>query len=109
MTPHPATTRPAEAQPASFQFGAVGVGSPVMVVNNEPVTISEVLEPMIDDLARRAKSLSENAYRDYLTRRIVEQVGLEISRIIIYQEAKKTFPDKAEEAFAKEADSVLQR
>ncbi|MEP0843246.1 MAG: peptidyl-prolyl cis-trans isomerase [Phycisphaerae bacterium] len=104
----PPETQPAESRPADFQFGARGAGSPVMVVNGEPVSVADVLEPMIEDLAAKAKGLSEAAYRDYLTQRIIEQTGLEISRVLIYQEARKTFPDKAGEVFAKEADKFVQ-
>lgn len=103
-----ATTRPAATRPADFQFGMSGVGSPVMMVNGEPVTVPEILEPMIEDLTAKAKGLSEISYREYLTRRIVEQTSLEISRVLIYQEARKTFPEKADEIFTKEADRLIQ-
>jgi hypothetical protein len=98
-----ATTRPAD-----FRFGGKGpAGTPILFVNTEAITIPEVLEPLYDDLVERSKSLSEASYRDYLIRRVVDQVNLDISRVIIFQEAKTTFPDKADEAFAKETDKII--
>lgn len=107
--PETAASRPeAATQPVDFRFGRDPAGSPVMFVNGENLTVADVLEPIIDDLAPRSRSLSENAYRDFLVRRVVEQISMEISRIMIYQEARKTFPDKLDEAFAKEADKIIQ-
>jgi len=106
--PETAATQPeAATQPADFRFGHGPVGSPILFVNSEAITVPEVLESIYEDLATRARSLSETSYRDYLIRRVAEQIGTEISRVIVYQEAKKTFPDKADEAFTKEADKIV--
>lgn len=103
-----AATRPeTTTQPADFRFGAAPAGTPILFVNGEAITVPEVLEPLYDDLAQRAKSLTEEAYRDYLVRRVSEQVAIEISRVMIYQEAVKSLPDKADEAFAKETDKII--
>ena len=103
-----ATTRPeAGTAAADFRFGGGPAGLPILFVNGESITIPEVLEPLYDDLAIRAKSLSEASYRDYLLHHVADQINTEISRVIIFQEAKRTFPDKADEAFAKEADNIV--
>lgn len=104
----PAATQPeSTTQPADFQFGQGPAGIPILFVNGEAVTVPEILEPIYDDLARRAQSLTPEAYRDYLVRRVAEQIGIEISRVMIYQEARQNLPDKADEVFSREADKLI--
>lgn len=98
---------PAATQPVDFHFGGGRTGSPILFVNSEAITVPQVLEPLYDDLSKNARSLSEIAYRDYLIRQVARQISDEISAVIIFQEAKQTFPEKADEAFAKEADNII--
>ncbi|GMU23616.1 MAG: hypothetical protein AMXMBFR13_36940 [Phycisphaerae bacterium] len=107
-----AATRPADegestTKPADFQFGANPVGSPIMFVNGEAVAVQDILEPLIEDLSEKARTLSEEGYRNYLISKVVEQISIEISRILVAQQAKEDFPDKLNELLEKEADRMI--
>lgn len=103
-----ATSQPASTtQPTDFRFGGGPLGSPILFVNAQAITVPQVLEPLYDDLCKNACTLSEGSYRNYLIQEVARQINDEISAVIIFQEAKKTFPDKADEAFGKEADKWI--
>jgi parvulin-like peptidyl-prolyl isomerase len=98
------STQPTE----NFSFSNGPAGSPVMFVNGEPLTVMEVLEPIIDDLARQSKALTENDYRDSVMRLVRDRMDYLISTLVVYQDAKKTFGgEKIQEAFDKRADELV--
>jgi len=99
---------PTATQPTGNFFAGGPAGSPVMFVNGESVTVPQILEPIIDELARQSRALSEKDYRDSALRLVRNQIDFQISTLVVYREAKKTYgSDKAQEAFAKRADELI--
>jgi hypothetical protein len=78
-----------------------------MFVNGETVTVPEILEPIYEELKHDARTLSPQAYMSSMQRAIRRQIDMHVSTVLIYQEAKKTYPDKAIEAFDKEVENQL--
>jgi len=86
------------------------VGSPVLFVNGEPITVMEIIEPIIDDLERDARILSPQEYVNSATRLVRNQVDYQVSTLCVYQEARKTFSNKRfQEALDKQADDLLKQ
>jgi hypothetical protein len=97
-----AASAPAAAPPVSSRPGPVG--SPVLFVNGETVSVPEILEPLLEELKADARNMSPQAYASALYRAVRRQIDLHVSTILIYQEAKTSYPDKAMEVFDKEVD-----
>ena len=91
QTTHPSDEATA-SRPAATRFADLietgVIGSPVLFVNNQPVTVAEILEPLIESFRRQSKVLSENDYADTVLREIRNQVDYQISTLLVYDEAK---------------------
>jgi hypothetical protein len=99
--------RSTESQPATQPVAASGpgpVGTPVLFVNNEPVTVPEILEPILQNLKNDSTKLPPQAYYMAVRRNVREQIDLHVSTLLIHQEAKNNYPEKAMEEFDKEVD-----
>jgi hypothetical protein len=106
-----ATSEPA-SRPTATRFAdlieAGVIGSPVLFVNNQTITIPEVLEPIIDELQRQSRVLSERDYTDSVLRSTRDQIDYQISTLLVYQEAQPKYNDKKiQEAFDKRADELV--
>ena len=103
-----AGTSDAASQPSEtldqFQWSVGPVGSPVMFANGEAVSVEEILEPLYEYLTRQSEALGEVEYRDLLLRTTRRQIDLEISNILIYQEAQREYSEQMLEQFDKIAD-----
>lgn len=99
----------AVTQPSDITFTETGaVGCPVLFVNGESLTVQEILEPILPDLAEKSRSLPLAAYRSYVFRTVGNQIDYAISMVVVYQEAKEQFKDdKIQQAFDKEADRLV--
>lgn len=109
-----AASRPAAAQPFELTLPSdipEGVtGSPVMFVIGKPLTVQEVLEPLLPELQQMAASAaSEREYYRNIARIVAEQIRHQASTIILYEQARKKLPESAEETLNKEADKAIQR
>ncbi|MBP7934025.1 MAG: peptidyl-prolyl cis-trans isomerase [Phycisphaerae bacterium] len=101
-------TAGAVTQPADIDFEHGPVGCPVLFVNGDTISVPEVLEPIYDDLRAKADTLSLVAYRNHLFRAVGTQVDYQVSMLLVYQEAKKTFSDdKFKDALDKEVDRMV--
>lgn len=108
---HLATSQPA-TRPTATRFSDIleagVIGSPVLFVNNQTITIPEVLEPIIDELQRQSRVLSERDYTDSVIRSTRDQIDYQISTLLVYQEAQPKYSDKKiQEAFDKRADDMV--
>lgn len=97
------TTQPAESLASTNAFGGP-VGCPVLFVNGDSLTVQEILEPVLDELTEKARTLDPILYANLVRRLTRQQIDLQVSTLVLYQEAKNTYPEKAIEAFDKEAD-----
>lgn len=106
--PSEGPTLGAVTQPSDIDFEHGPVGCPVLFVNGETISVPEVLEPILDDLRVKADTLSLVSYRNHLFRAVGAQVDYQVSMLLVYQEAKKTFSDdKFKEALDKEVDRMV--
>ncbi len=94
-------------RPAGFAPGPGPIGSPVLFVNGDAITVQEILEPIIDDLARQARLLPESAYNDYLARKVADEIRNQVSLLVVYQEAQTSYPDKVYEMLDEKADEAI--
>lgn len=102
-------TQPAEIDPEKDLNFSGPIGCPVLFVNGDNLTVQEVLEPILDDLKQQVKLMTPTQYRYYLVEEISKQVDAQTSRLVVYQEAMKEFPEKAQAAIEKEAERWMQR
>lgn len=105
-----AHTQPASSmtQPSDIEFDTGPIGSPVMFINGEPLTVSDVLEPIIGELRDKAENLSLSAYRNALFRTVNSQIEYQISTVVIYQEAEREYVDEQiQMAFDREAQRMI--
>jgi hypothetical protein len=107
--PAGATTRPfAMSVPAEIPSGPAG--SPVLFVNGKPITVQEVLEPILPDLIDEARAaISEQDYYRTVAKIVSEEVRRQATTIVVYEQAKKKLPDKADEVLEKDAERAVQR
>lgn len=93
----------AESQPAPAS-GPGPVGSPVLFVNDDAVSVPEILEPILGELEHDARTLSPQMYYNSMQRAVRRQIDLHVSTLLIYQESKDHYPEKAMEVIDKEVD-----
>jgi len=86
--------------------GGEGV-SPVMFVNGHVLSVQDILEPILGELIRASRSLGPQGYQRFLAERVTQQIQMQINTLLIYHEAKKSFPEKANEVLDKEVDKEL--
>lgn len=105
----PAASQPFDVNlPTRIPEGATG--NPVLFVNGKPLTVQEVLEPILPQLREMAGSApSEREYYRAIGRLIAEEIRHQASTILIYEEARKKLPDSIDETLDKEADKAIQR
>jgi len=98
----------AVTQPADIDFEAGPIGCPVLFVNDDTLTVQEILEPILEDLNQKAETLDLPAYRNYLFRAVGGQVDYQMTMLVLYQQAKEKFSEeRMQEAFDKEADRMV--
>lgn len=83
------------------------IGSPILFVNGDTISVQELLEPIIDQLRQQAAALSLGQYQSAFLRTVNRELDAQISRLLVYQEAKRDYRDKAKEAVDKETDRLL--
>lgn len=107
-TSRPATATQPDQTPASRPTPG-SVGPPVLFVNKEALTVTEVLRPIRSRLEKRAATMSPNEYYAELERAVRNEMQMQVGLILIYQEAKKTIEEKEEEFYKKQADDEIQQ
>lgn len=96
-------------RPADIDFDAGPIGSPVLFVNDDTITVQEILEPILEDLKQKAATLPLPAYRNHLFRAVGSQIEYQMTMLVIYQQAQKAFSEeRIQKAFDKEADRMVQ-
>lgn len=102
------TTAHAVTRPADIDFDGGPIGCPVLFVNDDTLTVQEVLEPILEDLKEKSDTLSLSAYRNHIFRAVGGQIEYQITILVLHQQAKQKFSDeKYQQAFDKEADRMV--
>lgn len=88
--------------------GPIGgsVETPILMVNGEPITIDEVLDPIRKDLEEAVKTSSIRQYRQMLMERSRRGTSLLIDEVLAYGEAKKEITDEMDGAIVKAIDDT---
>jgi len=98
----------AVTRPTDIDFDAGPVGCPVLFVNDDTLTVQEVLEPILEELKEKAETLSLTAYRNHIFRAIGGQIEYQISMLVLHQQAKQKFSEeRMQQAFDKEANRLV--
>jgi hypothetical protein len=82
------------------------VETPILVINDEVITIEEVLDPMRKELEELAQEVSLRQYRETINDRARRRVVLLIDEILVYGEATKEISDEMEPAIVKAIDDT---
>lgn len=89
-------------------FNAGVIGSPVMFVNTETISIPEILEPIYEDLQRKSRILSDADYTDVVLQQVRQQIDYQVSTLLIYEQAKNNYSNKnIQEALDKQMDVIV--
>ncbi|MHC4441908.1 MAG: peptidylprolyl isomerase [Planctomycetota bacterium] len=96
--------------PDNLTLGTGPVGCPVIMINGTPLSVQDILEPIIEDLREQAKIRSPSEYLNYLIQRIEPVMQHSIKTLLVYQEAKNFYnSESVKEAIDKEADRWIKR
>ncbi|HPD29288.1 MAG TPA: peptidyl-prolyl cis-trans isomerase [Phycisphaerae bacterium] len=117
---HPDITREAAATGTATQQAAEVIvpselptgytGTPVLFVNSQPITVSDVLEPLMPEILKMAgAATSEREYYRGISRLIADQIRYQSSTIVVYEQAKKKLNETVEQLLDKEAEKAIQR
>jgi hypothetical protein len=99
-----------EAELSGYVVSEAGpVGTPVLFVNGEPITVQEVLEPIYIELSEKARDLDVRQYQRELIRLIQRQLQYQISMQLIYQQAEPLFTEQMMNAIDRQVDRAIQR
>jgi parvulin-like peptidyl-prolyl isomerase len=80
-----------------------------LFVNRQAITVQDVLEPLWQDLQRKAESLPPASYHAYLRQQVSRQVEFQIGLAVVYEKAQAAYAeDRYQEAFDKQADRMVQ-
>jgi peptidyl-prolyl cis-trans isomerase SurA len=80
--------------------------SPVLMVNNEPITVQEVLDPIRSDLEKATKEMGPTEYGNYMKTRVMIQLVHLVDEMLAYDTAKKEITEEMETAIKKAVDQT---
>ncbi len=84
------------------------VENPVLFVNDDVISVQEVLDPLWTKLEKAAKEMSRGEYVNLRRTELQRRVVLLIDQVLAYGEAKKEIPDEMEPAITKAVDETEQ-
>ncbi len=96
------TAAPVGERPAN------SVGSGILFVNGETLTLEQVLEPILEDLKQRAVTMPAERYIEHVRDLVSSQIWQNVSEILVYQDARRALDERYNEALDREVDRVLQ-
>jgi hypothetical protein len=113
------TTRPvtrrdwAAARPASQpgkttsrRADGTSIETPILFVNDDVITVKEVLDPLREEMTAKTRELAPSEYRRYMGQRLMTQVVHLIDEILAYGEVKKEVTEDMENAIKKAVDQT---
>jgi len=84
------------------------IETPVLFVNDDLISVQEVLDPLWSKLEKAAQEMSRAEYNRFLGTELKRRVILLIDQVLAYGEAKKEIPDEMEPAIIKAVDETEQ-
>jgi len=100
------TTLP--TRPRARGAASQSIQSPILMVNNEPITVQEVLEPLRAELEKASKEMSPSEYRRFANHRLMVRLVRLVDELLAYDEAKKEITDEMETQIKKAVDQTEQ-
>jgi len=79
----------------------------VLQINEDTITVEDVLGPVRAELARKSAEMTPTAYREYLVERIQNQVRDKTREVLLYQEASRRLEDAENEMIDKFTDQRI--
>ena len=102
------TTRPAPE--TDNRDPRLRIGKQALFINNEAITVRDVLEPIIDELRDKARLLERDDYIQFLRKTVIGEINRRISFRVLYQDAKQAFTDeRLQKLIDKDADDLISR
>lgn len=101
-----ASTRPAASAPAASQRSgmvSVGAGRDVLQINDEIVTVEDILRPIRAKLEKAAASMSSNDYYAFVIRAVRDQLVADVSQRLVWKEASRSINEEMQ----KRIDAVV--
>lgn len=97
---------PVSAAPARRPEGP-WLGSEILLVNGEEITVEEVLDPIRTQLERAAETVSYAQYRQEVQRLVGQQIWRLVNELLVYRDAKSLLNEQVEAALTKEVDRLI--
>ena len=109
----PTDTQPADVAPTSAPAEEIvrdpqAVAGTVLFVNGEAITVEDILATIRDELEAAAVALPPREYFGKLDRTVRDEMRRQISEVILFQEASRTFTEEQEKQIDKRVDAVIQ-
>ncbi len=82
------------------------IETPILKVNNDVITVREVLEPLRGELEQAVKEMSLVEYNRFVTRELKKRVVRLIEEVLVYDEASKEITEEMEPAITKAVDKT---
>ncbi len=84
------------------------IETPILMVNDEVITVKEILDPIRDELIKASKEMAPSEYRRFLGNKLMVRTVMNVDQILAYGEAKKEVTDDMEAAIKKAVDQTEQ-
>lgn len=82
------------------------IETPILKVNNDVITVREVLEPLRNEFEVAVKEMSLVEYNRFVTRELKTRVIRLIEEVLVYDEASKEITEEMEPAIVKAVDKT---
>ncbi len=103
------TTAPAPGRRATTRRAeGPTIDTPILQVNDESISVKDVVEPLRADLERASKEMSMTEYQKFAEQKLMIRVIRLIDELLAYGEAKKEVTDEMEVAIKKAVDQTEQ-
>jgi len=64
------------------------IETPILMVNDEVITVKEILDPIRDELIKASKEMAPSEYRRFLGNKLMVRTVMNVDQILAYGEAK---------------------
>ncbi len=99
--------RPATRRKLPPKHAQGSIETPILFVNDETISVQEVLDPIRKQLEEATQTMSLPEYRRFLQDNIKREVVQLIDEVLAYGEAKKQITEEMEPAIAKAVDETV--
>lgn len=104
----PAVYETSGAEPARTTVPEDGVGSARLLVNGEEITVEDVLDPIMPQLAAKAAVAQPDEYRAFAQEIIGARIWQLVNEVLVYRDAQRTIDERYKDPINKEIDRLIQ-